>query len=359
MTMKIRVSICTEDAVYAERLVDYFNAHYYDRFSWNVYTTLDYLLHSFEPSKTDILLLGEELKGRIGSEFVESLGNCQAVYLIDRLDDESDEELYRIEKYHCAEKIYQDLLEIYSQKSSIYYANAALINSNTEIYAFIAPCGGIGTSTVALAAAKRFARTERVLYLNFENISGAGLAFSDKTTKGFKEIIFALKSRRKALDLKIESTVNRDRSGIFYFGDCDNALELGELNDSDVRELLIAIQNSQKYDKVLIDVGNGLQEKDIAVLSLASRLVMVMDNSEVSEIKMRHYLATLQIIEEQKKMDICSKLLVFMNKIHRNVPLPEQYMRIHVKGGLPRMENGTYLGIIERLADIESLQNIR
>jgi len=86
---------------------------------------------------------------------------------------------------------------------------------------------------------------------------------------------------------------------------------------------------------------------------------MVMDNSEVAEMKMRHYLETLQIIEEQKQMDICSKLLVFMNKIHRNVPLPEQYMRIHVKGGLPQMENGTYLGIIERLADIESLQNIR
>jgi len=357
--MKIRVSIGTEDAVYAEKLVGYFNTHYYDRFSWNVYTTLDYLLRSFEPSKTDILLLGEELRGKIDSEFMESLGNCLAVYLIDRLDDEIEEERYTIEKYHRAEKIYQDLLEIYSQKGTIHYANVALIDSNTEIYAFIAPCGGIGTSTAALAAAKRFARTERVLYLNFENISGAGVVFGDQTAKGFEEIIFALKSRRKALDLKIESTVNRDRSGVFYFGDCDNALGLGELNDSDVRELLAAIQNSQKYDKVLIDAGNGLQEKDIAVLSLASRLVMVMDNSEVAEIKMRHYLETLQMIEEQKQMDICSKLLVFMNKIHRNIPLPEQYMRIPVKGGLPRMENGTYLGIIERLADIESLQNIR
>ncbi|MBP3476025.1 MAG: hypothetical protein J6K48_06870 [Lachnospiraceae bacterium] len=357
--MKIRIAICTEENIYAERLIRYFNIHYYDKFSWDMYTEPDYLLHTFQADKTDILLLGEEIKNKMDVDSLDHLGDCLIAYLVEQVSDEALEAGYEIAKYRRADEIYRDLLEIYSHKNNIRYTNAMLVDSKTELYAFVAPCGGVGTSTVAIAAAKRFAKTETVLYLNLENISGTGLIFQREDNKGLEEIIFALKSRRKALDLKLESTVCQDKNEIFYFGDCENALELNELSVQDIGELLLAIQNSQKYDKVLIDIGNSLQEKDIAVLSLVNRLIAVIDTSEVAEVKWKRYLDTLHVIEELKKTDICSKMIVFINKARKDSFLPDQIMQVRVRGSLPQLENGTYAGVIDRLAGLESLQNIR
>lgn len=364
--MKIRIAICTEDIAYAERLIGYFNSHYYDKFAWDKYTGLDYLSSSFHAEATDILLLGEELKNEINDNLMSRLGDCMLAYLVDETSEEPADEsdalpggVHEIARYRRADEIYRDLLEIYSHKNHIRYAGSALVDSRTELYAFAAPCGGVGVSTVAIAAAKHFARTEKVLYLNLENISGTELVFHKEENRGLEEIIFSLKSRRKALALKLESTVCQDKNGIYYFGDCENVLNISELDAQDIRELLQTIQNSRKYDKVLIDIGNSLLDKDIAVLTLVNRIIAVTDNSEAAEIKWKRYLKALHVIEGLKQAGICSKMVLFINKVNKDCELPEQVMGIRVEGGLPLLQNGTYVGVIERLAAMESFQNIR
>lgn len=357
--MKIKVAICTTDIPYSERLTNYFQTHYYDKFAWNIFTEESYLLTYLSTNDTDIVLIGREMESIIDKLPGGNDGEKTWAYLVEDIDDEMPSDIHQIKKYSRADKIYRDLLEVYSHKTNIHYKNAALVNNKTEIYAFVSAAGGTGTSTIASAVAENYAKFENVLYINFETIGASHLVFSGNEEKGFDEVIFALKSRRKALALKIASSVSRDKNGVYFFKESRNVLDIMDLTQDDLKELLMVIQEMREYDKIILDVGNGLGEKEIASMIYAGRIVAVMEDSTISEEKLEKYMATLQVIEMQRKVDICTKMIVFYNKIFKQTQLPEQKCQVRVAGGFPKIENGTYDAVVERLAGMEIIHNMK
>ncbi len=219
--------------------------------------------------------------------------------------------------------------------------------------------GGIGASTIACAAAKAFSRVEKVLYLNLEDLGSCKLSFAGEDKPGLDELVYAIKSRRNTLELKIESSVSRDGRGTYYFKECANPMDLRSLSAEDVKELLRAIAVSRVYDKVIIDLGNGLQDKEIMAMSMANRVIMITDQSEISSLKLERYLKFAQTIEEIRKVDIISKMQIYFNRILKGTQLPEHISHIRVGGVFPLIENGNYAGIIERISKMELLHSMK
>ena len=136
-------------------------------------------------------------------------------------------------------------------------------------------------------------------------------------------------------------------------------MDIIDLTQEDLKELLTVIQQMKEYDKIILDIGSGLQEKEIAAMTYAGRVVVVMDDSNVSEKKLEKYMAALQAVEKQRKIDICTKMIIFYNKLMKQMQYPRQQRQIRVAGGFPKIENGTYTGIIERLAGMEIIHNVK
>lgn len=356
--MKIKIAICTKDREYVERLVDYFNAHYYERFIWNLYTDIEYLQNLTETGSVDILLLGEEYRNDEVSIELPLTKDCIKAWLVEHdLDSDDNEKEYMVIKYQPAENINRKLLEIYSQKSNINYTGVFYNGAETVLYAFVSPRGGSGTSTAAIAAAKKFAQKDNVLYLNLESISGADLIFEGKN-RGLEEIIFSLKKKRKALELKLESLVEKDKSGVFFFKGCDNAVKLGELNEQDIRDLLSAIVKSGRYDKVIMDIGNSVMPRDLAALGISDRIIIVTENNNIAAVKLERYLETLRVAEQIMNVEICPRLSILINRAVKGIQLPVSIRNIRVACVLPRIDNGTYAGVIDWLSDFESIEGI-
>lgn len=356
--MKIKIAVFTLDVQYSERIVHYFEAHYYDRFTWNIFTDISYLTDFLRENDVDIVLAGIEMADSVMPVAESDKSGRIWAYLV---EDEDDERVFgneKIRKYSRADKIYRDLLEIYSHKTNIRYRSKAIVNDKTDIYAFVSAAGGVGTSTIACAMALNYAKFENVLFINLENIGALPLAFAGEGKAGLDEVIFSLKSRRQALELKLASSVSRDKGGVYFLEECRNALNVMELTSENLQELLMSVQQMREYDKVILDVGNGLGEKEIAAMTYAGRVVAILGDNEVSAAKFARYIEALQLIEEQRKVDICSKMVVFYNKILKQDRLPEQLCQIRVAGGFPGIENGTYGGIVERIAEMEMVRNV-
>lgn len=358
--MKIKVAICTTDTQYSERLVHYFQEHYYDKFTWNIFTDITYLLDFCGQKDVDIVLLGEEMAREAETFSIGAGKNSVWAYLAADMEaEETGVEVQRIVKYCRADKLYRSLLELYSQKENVHYQSGTIADSKTDIYAFVSAAGGVGTSTIACAMAQSYAKFEKVLYINLENIGAPHLVFAEDDKDGLEEVIFALKSRRRALELKIASSVSRDQSGVYFLGGSRNALDVMELTWNDLRELLTALRQMKEYDKVILDIGTGMGEKEIAAMTCAGRVIVVTGDSEVCRIKFERYISALQSVEEQRKADICSKMLLVYNKVPRTEQLPEQQCQVRVAGCFPRIENGDYSGIVGRIAGMEMIHNMR
>lgn len=357
--MKIKVSVCSDDALYCEKLVNYFNSHYYDKFQWNVYTQSVYLQQIFQSNTADLILIGEEMKSEL-QNLEEALRESQLwAYLVEEDDYQEEEGRWYLPKYRRADQIYKDLLDLYARKEHVRYENTAIVSGKTTFIAFVSAAGGMGASTIACAAAKAFSQIEKALYINLEDLGSCELSFSGEEKPGLDELVYAIKSRRNTLELKIESSVSRDETGTCYFKECANPMDLQSLLSEDIKELLKAIEAAKTYDKVVIDLGNGLQDREITVMSMANRVVMVTDNSEIAALKLQRYLEFVQTVEEVKKADIISKIQIYFNKTLKNTQLPEHISQIRVGGAFPMIENGNFAGIIDKIAKMELLQNMK
>ncbi|MDE6204044.1 MAG: hypothetical protein K2G19_11285, partial [Lachnospiraceae bacterium] len=345
-------------ALYCERLVNYFNSHYYDKFQWNVYTQSEYLQHIFESDTADLILVGGEMESGLQSLDEKLRDGRLWAYLVDE-DDGQEEGIWYLAKYRRADQIYKDLLDLYARKEHARYENTSIVSGKTTFIAFISAAGGLGASTIACAAAKSFSQMEKTLYLNLENTGSCKMSFRGEEKPGLDELVYAVKSRRNTLGLKIESSVSRDETGTYYFKECSNPMDLQSLLPEEIKELLKAIETAKVYDKVIIDLGNGLQDKEIAVMSMANRVVMVTDNSEIALLKLGRYLEFVQTVEEVKKVDIISKIQIYFNKILKNAQIPDQISQIRVGGAFPMIETGNFTGIIDKIAKMELLQGIK
>lgn len=356
--MKIKVSVCSEDALYCERLVNYFNSYYYDKFQWDIYTQSAYLQQIFQGDMADIILVGREMKVEL-QKIDETLREGTLwVYLI-KNDDEREADVRYLEKYRRADQIYKDLLDLYSEKMHIRYENIAIVSGKTTFITVVSAGGGIGASTIASAAAKAVSQMEKVLYLNLEILGSCELSFVGDNKPGLDELLYAIKSRRNTLALKIESSVSRDRTGVYYFKECTNPMDLQALSSEDVRELLKTIEALKTYDKVMIDLGNGLSDREIMAMAMSNRIIMVSECSKIAELKLQRYIEYIKTVEEIKKFDIISKMQIYFNRTMKSMQLPEQISQIRVGGSFPLIENGDFTGIIDKISKLELFHNMK
>ena len=152
--MKIKLAILETDAVYLDRIATTFGTRYSDQLELYCFTDLKLAIDTVCNSKIDVFLANECF-----DIDVKQLPECCAfAYLVDSMDIGSVRDQKVICKFQRAEIIYKQILNLYAETTEgIVRAN--INEGNAKIVVFTSPCGGVGTSCVAVASAKLISRS--------------------------------------------------------------------------------------------------------------------------------------------------------------------------------------------------------
>lgn len=352
--MKIRLAILEKDASYLNHIVIAFNARYADKLEIYSFTSYEVAMESLASSKIDVLVANDNFD----VDVKKLPQKCGFAYLVDSIDIENVRNQKAICKFQKADLIYKQILSIYSENTE----NISKIKINGEgsrLITFSSPCGGTGTSSVAAACAVNFAkRAKKVLYFNLEPFGSSDDFFQADGQFDMSDVIYALKSAKANLSLKLESCVKQDSTGVYFFSAAKIALDMQELASEDIKRLMSELQCMCGYDYVILDIPFNIDKTTLAIYGRSHNVVIVGDGSDVSNTKIQRACGALSVIEQSNGEAVLNNMVLMYNKFSNKTNHVIENLELKTLGGSPRYEHATQKQVIEQLSMLGTYDNL-
>lgn len=353
--MKVRLAIVDQDQKYAERLLNYYGNRYSDKLELSYFTTFELFKENLLSRNIDAVLISERCK----EDLSNIKDNILTAYFTESLSIDSIHGIKAICKYQKPDLIYKEILRFFSEYESNSISYKIGENDKTIIETFMPVSGGAGGTSTAVAYARKLAsKGIRTLYLNFEKLSSTNYFFQAEGSGGFEDVIYAVKSQKPNLALKLESLVRQDHSGVFFFFASKSALDMQELKDFDISTLLEELQTLSNYERIIVDTDYDLGERLKTLSKFAYRLFMVADYSEIGLKKLEIAALAIATMESNKQLDISTKLILICNKANERKKIPYEG-RIPIKEFIPMCDGATSEQIVEQLVRLPILEGKR
>ena len=114
-------------------------------------------------------------------------------------------------------------------------------------------------------------------------------------------IIFALKSKKTNLSMKMESCVKQDPRGVYFYSQSKVALDMLELGADEIGRLISEARLSGNYEYVIADLEFGMDRASLQILRQAGAIVWTGDGSEISNRKLARAYQALAILEQNAR----------------------------------------------------------
>lgn len=352
--MKMKLVICTTDENYASRFVDYFNVHYGDKIELSQFTDVTLLKEYVLSKNVDICLLGIEM---IQEGIDIEMGKSVPVILAEDREEDLDTKI--IFKYQKAEFIYKELLNVLADRKSGVKMFRRKNPGQARSYVFCSPSGGAGATTTAIAYAMNLAKNKKVLYLNLQQFANSGTVLKGEGNGKFDDVIFALKSKRSNLEMKLESLVRTSKEKVCFYENCENPLDMQELSVDEIKMLLEELLSGGVYQEVVIDIDNCLRPLEIAVMEQVDHIVCVEGGYEENQMKFMKYYRCLEMIEKRNEKELADKVVLFYNKFSNKTSRDISGGLVTVIGGIPRFEGVQMAGIAGRAAVMDVFEELK
>ncbi len=348
--MKIKLVLLDKDREYLGRLVPVLINKYPDKLEIYSFTDSKLAFETLKTIKADVFLMDEEFD--ISMPLIPE--KCGFAYMSKEADVESIRGQRAVSKYRRVDLFYKDILGIYAENSSIITGYKSNSNKATGIVTFMSASGGAGSSLLAAVFARYVASCDKkVLYLNLEQLGSADDYFTDEGRLDFSDVVYAVKSRKVNLALKLESIVKQDSSGVCFYSSSNLALDLLELDEEDVSILLQELCSRGMYDYIVVDADCNLDKRTRRIMEFCEKIVLVSEDMPVSHNKLRRLYDALYVLEEQEPADILSKLLLVYNKADvDNLKIVEE-TDIKYLGCVPYFKGETADDIMNRMLSVE------
>ncbi|MBS6194849.1 MAG: hypothetical protein KH828_04645 [Clostridiales bacterium] len=352
--MKIKVIIVDKDKNYTARALRGFQAHFADRIELRVFSDVESFYQDISASYADLILADSSAGVDIG-RIPES---TSFGYLCERMDVEEIDGVNAICKYQKLEILYKMMLGIFAEKSSnIKFRHSV---SSARMTMFTSVQGGSGTSAAAAAyALRRGKEGKKIFYLSLEKFGDSDMYFSGDGIMSFSDVIYALKSKKSNLIIKLESAVKRDSSGVEFFSTCRNAYDMFELKDSEISALLQGIAQMKEYDEIVMDLSGDLNERmSVLMEEFADNIVYVCDGSLTGNKKFERFCEAVRVREQQKGINLLGKMILLYNRYSSKTSVQMEKIPINLLGGIHRFEGASGRELIEQISAINILNRI-
>lgn len=353
--MKIKVAILEKDISYLNRLVSVFSTKFVDKLEIYSFTDEEVAYSSLAQSRIDIFLASSVFE--VDMDRVPP--KCSFAYLVEAVDIESFRNQGVLYKFQRVDLIYKQIISLYSEKAEQTTVAHTGNGGSTKIISFLSASGGTGSSTVAAACAVRFGSMgKKVLYLNLEQFGSADVFFQAEGNGNFGDIIYAIKSKRGNLLLKLESLVKKDESGVFFYSSALKALDMAELKAAECVELLNMIRDSGDYEYIILDMDFSLAKEEVQVLRQCNRIVLVNDGSSTSNEKLTRVIDSIAILEEMNDWNLMSRCSLLYNRFSSKTSTTLNIEQINELGGIKRFEGYDTHQLIQQLAQLPVLDKL-
>lgn len=352
--MRIKLAILHSDPAYVSRLTSVLGARYQNRLAIYSFSGPDAALEALAREKMDVFLAEDAFE--IPKERLPD--KCGFAYFVDSPEVDSVRGFPAVCRFQRTELLYKQILGLFSDalgETSV----RNLYSGSTKTVAFSSPCGGTGTSTLAAACAMRYAAAgRRCLYLNLEDFGSAGAYFSGDGAADMSDVVYAVKSRRGSLAMKLESCVRQDPCGVYFFSAAKVALDMMELTGEERGELVSALSGSGRYDVVIVDMAFDLRKETRAVFDQAHVLVWVSDGLAVSDFKIARAYGALRLLDQSGQGDLAERVCLLQNKSLGGTPAPMPDLGVRSAGAVPKIRRRPDEPVAGRLAASDALDAI-
>lgn len=342
--MQIRLAIGEQDSRYLNNLVMYLEKNHIEQVEIVSFSKPEMLREYFVQGSADVILADAEFG--ITAEELVSYG--KAAFLSDEDDGNAGDGVRRIARFKKPELIYKDILDIYAEagRRTVLRKNGKQTGQIVLVTGF---SGGTGASAFAAALARNYAsKNKKVLYLNLETTGLSTDFFSGTGTYHFEDVIFALKSQRTDIRLKMESSVRQDVCGVNFFAPCTNAMYMLELTHEDVMKIIDTLSSGCGYDRVVIDMDFCLNREFAELMDRMDQIIVVQDGGETSDSKFLRTMEALCILEQQNNLHLTDHMKLLYNRFSSSkssaeIPNPQ----MPVIGKIPPIKHALVQEIIQ------------
>lgn len=352
--MKIKLAILERDKSYLTRIVSAFGTKYADKLEMYSFTDAEVALNILAGAKIDVFLSSDAFD----IDTARIPNRCAFAYLVDFPGIDTVREQRAICKFQKADLIYKQILSVYSEKAST-ITGFKMTGDAGQTIAFCSASGGVGCSTMAAACAAHFAaQGSRVLYLNLETFGSADVFFSGEGQFGMSDIIFALKSKKTNLSLKLESCVKQDLCGVCFYSQAKLALDMMELNTEDILRLITELKMMGEYDYIILDMEFSLNKEMLKIYRQMQGIVMVGDGSVSSNSKTERAFTALSIMESNADAPLTNRMSFLYNKTSNKSTQTIDLAGLKVLGAAPKYAGATEQQIVAQLAAMDCFEAI-
>lgn len=352
--MKIKIAILERDTSYLTRIVSAFGAKYSDKLEIYSFTDPEVAVATLNTAKIDVLLSSD-----VFSIDINKLPNrCAFAYLVDSMGIETLNDQRAICKFQKADLIYKQILSVYSEKASS-ITGFKMTGDEGQIIAFCSASGGVGSSTMAAACAVHFAaKDKKVLYLNLEKFGSSDVFFSGQGQFDMSDIIFALKSKKTNLPLKLESCVKQDPRGVYFYSQAKIALDMLELNTEDTLRLISELKLMGEYDYIILDMDFAIDKETLKIFRQAQGIVVVGDGSLESNNKTERAFTALATLEANVDAPLTNRMCFVYDKVSSKNGQSVNVTGLKVLGGAPRYSGASVQQIVDQLSAMDIFDSI-
>lgn len=344
--MKIKLAILERDTGYLNRIVSAFNTRYADKLEIYSFTNYEVAVEALNLSKIDVFIANDIFE--VNPKDIP--GRCGIAYLVESPDIENVRNQRAVCKFQKADLIYKQILSIYSENAEN-ISKLKLNEDSCKLITFSSPCGGTGTSSMAAACAVHFASLgKKVLYLNLEPFGSSDDFFYAEGQFDMSNIIYALKSVKSNLSLKLESCVKQDSTGVYFFSASKVALDMQELGAEDIKRLISELQLMGAYEHIIADIPYAIDKNTLKIYEQSHAVVMVGDGSEVSNSKIERAYNALAILEQNLDEILTNRMVIVYNKFSNKSSRLLSNVEIKNIGGAPRYEHASQKQVLEQLS---------
>lgn len=344
--MKIKLAILEKDQSYLNRIVSVFGTKYADKLQIYSFTDMDVAFSTLETAKIEVLVASDAFEIDVS----KLPKRCGFAYFVDSADVETLNGQRTVCKFQKADLIYKQILSIYSENAGN-VSGLKFGDDSCKIVFFQPVSGGVGASSMAAACAIYFAaKGKKTLYLNLERFGSSDLFFEAEGQFDISDIIFALKSKKTNLAMKLESCAKQAENGVYFYSQSEIALDMMELNSEDIMRLISELQLAGSYDYIIVDTDFSIDREALNIYRKAHTVVWVCDGSEASNNKLLRAFNAISTLEQNADSSILNRMVLVYNKFSNKTSKMLTEIGIKNIGGAPRFEHATSAQVLEQLS---------
>lgn len=352
--MKIKLAILEKDASYLNRFIAVFSTKYADKMEIYSFTDKDVAVAALPDNRINVFIASDVFEINVD----ELPKRCSFAYLVDSPDIETVNDQRAICKFQKLDLIYKQILSVYSENAGN-ISDLKIGDESTKVIAFASPSGGVGCSSVAAACALHFAmQGKRTLYLNLERFGSADRFFAAEGQFDMSDVIFAVKSKKANLPLKLESCVKQDPRGVYFFSETKNAMDMLELKNEECVYLISELKISGNYEYIILDLDYMMGKDMLNLYHQTHAFVWVGDGSDISNGKIKRAYEVLSMVEANTEMPLTSRLSLLYNRFSSKTSAVIEGIELKTSGGIKKFEHATTQQVITQLANMSVFDDI-